>query len=316
MGIYDRDYNSEYDKFVKRKSFFNFSGNSLFTLIAINLLVFVGLQMMNLVYFFVNGKDAGGIMFNDQVMDLFVLPSDANTLLFRPWTLVTYMFTHFGFLHIFANMLWLWAFGSILKDLSGDKHIVPVYIYGGLAGGLAFVLSYNLFPAFQNAVQYSSLLGASAGAMCIAVAATTLSPTYRIYPMLWGGIPLWILTGLYLIIDIATIPNSNPGGRISHLAGALMGFIFIMFLKRNKDIGAWINNFFYWVNNLFNPNKPKRGKVIKSELFYKSKGEPYKKTPNLTQQRIDNILDKINHKGYSSLTEEEKELLKKAGEEL
>ena len=134
--------------------------------------------------------------------------------------------------------------------------------------------------------------------------------------MLWGGIPLWILTGLYLIIDIATIPNSNPGGRISHLAGAAMGFVFVLFLKRNKDIGAWINNFFYWVNNLFNPNKPKRGKVIKSELFYKSKGEPYKKTPNLTQQRIDSILDKINHKGYSSLTEEEKELLKKAGEEL
>ena len=134
MGIYDRDYNSEYDKFVKRKSIFNFSGNSLFTLIAINLLVFVGLQMLNLVYFFVNGKEAGAFMFDEQVMRQFVLPADGNKLLYKPWTVITYMFTHFGLFHIFANMLWLWAFGSILKDLSGDKHIVPVYIYGGPAG--------------------------------------------------------------------------------------------------------------------------------------------------------------------------------------
>ncbi len=316
MGIYDRDYNSEYDNFVKRKNIFDIKGNSLFILIAINLLLFVGLQMMNLVYFFVNGKDTGGILFNDQVMNLFVLPADGNKLLFKPWTLITFQFTHFGLWHIFSNMLWLWAFGSILKDLSGDKHIVPVYIYGGLAGALFFILSYNLFPVFQSSVPYSSLMGASAGAMAIAVAATTLSPGYRIYPMLRGGIPLWILTGLYLIIDLATIPNSNPGGRISHLAGALMGFVFVLFLKKNKNIGSWITIFLDWVNNLFNPNKPKRGKVIKSELFYKSKGEPYKKTPNLTQQRVDIILDKINHKGYSSLTEEEKELLKKAGEEL
>ena len=128
MGIYDRDYNSEYDKFVKRKSIFNFSGNSLFTLIAINLLVFVGLQMLNLVYFFVDGKEAGAVVFDNQIMRQFVLPADWNKLLYKPWTVITYMFTHFGLFHIFANMLWLWAFGSILKDLSGDKHIVPVYI--------------------------------------------------------------------------------------------------------------------------------------------------------------------------------------------
>ena len=103
MGIYDRDYNSEYDKFVKRKSIFNFSGNSLFTLIAINLLVFVGLQMLSLVYFFVDGKEAGPIIFNEQIMSQFVLPADGNKLLYKPWTIITYMFTHFGLFHIFGN---------------------------------------------------------------------------------------------------------------------------------------------------------------------------------------------------------------------
>ena len=74
-----------------------------------------------------------------------------------------------------------------------------------------------------------------------------------------------------------------------------------------------MNNFFDWVNNLFNPHKPK--KTIKQELFYKPSRKPYSKTPNLTQQRVDEILDKISQKGYHSLSEEEKELLKKASKE-
>ena len=315
MGIYDRDYNSEYDKHVRRKVF-DISGNSVFMLIAINMLVFVGLQMINLVYFFIHGKEAGGVLFSTQVLNQLMLPADAEGVLYKPWTLITYMFTHFKLLHILGNMLWLWSFGTILKDLYGDKIIIPIYIYGAIAGALLFLLSYNLFPVFKDQVENSALLGASAGIMAIALGATIASPGYRIFPMLAGGIPLWILTSLFVIIDIATIPNNNPGGRIAHLAGALMGSLYVYWYKKDIDIGAWINNFFDWVNNLFNPSKPKKGKVIKSDLFYKAKKEPYTKTPNLTQQRIDAILDKINHQGYSSLTEEEKELLKKAGEEL
>lgn len=315
MGIYDRDYNSEYDSYVRRRTF-DISGNSVFMLIAINMLVFVSLQMINLVYFFLHGKETGGAMFGEQVLNQLMMPANGEGLLHKPWTVITYMFTHFGLLHILGNMLWLWGFGSILKDLCGDKIIIPVYIYGALAGALFFILSYNLLPVFKEHTDSSVLLGASAGIMALVMAATTISPGYRIFPMLAGGIPLWILTALYLLIDLATIPKDNPGGRIAHLAGALMGFIYMYWYRKNKDIGAWINNFFGWINNLFNPSKPKRGKVIKSELFYKSKGEPYTKTPNLTQQRIDAILDKISHKGYSSLTDEEKELLKKAGEEL
>jgi hypothetical protein len=81
------------------------------------------------------------------------------------------------------------------------------------------------------------------------------------------------------------------------------------------DGSNWMNNFFDWVNNLFNPDKPKKGKSIKEELFYKSSATPYKKKPNLTQERIDAILDKINQQGYQFLTNEEKEILKQASKE-
>ena len=76
-----------------------------------------------------------------------------------------------------------------------------------------------------------------------------------------------------------------------------------------------MSNFFDWVANLFNPDKPKKGKNIKEELFYKSSSAPFKKTPNVTPQRVDEILDKINQKGYNFLTDEEKDLLKRASKE-
>ena len=130
--------------------------------------------------------------------------------------------------------------------------------------------------------------------------------------MIRGGIPLWVLTMIYIIIDMVTIPFSNPGGHIAHLAGAFTGFLFIFFYRKGYDWSNWMNNLFDWIGNLFNPDRPKKGKLVKEELFYRSSSTPYKKTSNISQQRIDEILDKINQKGYGSLTSEEKELLKQA----
>jgi hypothetical protein len=222
---------------------------------------------------------------------------------------------HEGVLHIFANMLWLWGFGFLLQGIAGGRKVIPVFIYGGLAGAIAFVLAFNFIPALSPEVHVASALGASAGVMAVALATTMLAPGYRIFPMLNGGIPIWVLTMIYVVIDLATIPLSNPGGHIAHLAGAFTGFLFIFFYRRGYDWSNWMNNVFDWVGNLFNPDRPKRGRVIKQELFYHSTSSPYKKTSNVTQQRIDEILDKINQNGYGSLTSEEKELLKRASKE-
>jgi hypothetical protein len=225
------------------------------------------------------------------------------------------MFIHDGIWHVIANMLWLGLFGYILQSLTGNKKLIPVFLYGGIAGAIAFVLSYNFLPGLQAGVNNTSLLGASAGVMAVAVVTTMISPGYRIFPMLNGGIPLCIITIIFLIIDLATIPVNNPGGHIAHLAGALAAVLFIYFLRRGYDWSDWMNNFYEWVNDLFNPDKPKRGKKLKDELFYRSTSSPYKITPNITQQRIDEILDKINQHGYDHLTDEEKEMLERASKE-
>jgi membrane associated rhomboid family serine protease len=304
-----------YKKAYKRRLSFGQGNNALITLIAINLVVFIIFVFIEAIFRLrYENREEAITMFNKNVLSWFTLPADINKIGARPWTIITHIFVHIDFWRVFANMLWLWMFGYIMQDLTGNKKIFPVFIYGALAGALAFVLAYNFLPAFKPQLLVQSALGASAGIMAIAVAATVVAPDYRIFPMLNGGIRLWILTMIYIIIVLVTIPANNPGGHISHLAAALMGGLFIYFFRKGYDMGKWMNDLFDWFNDLFNPDKPKKGKHIKQELFYKATATPYKKTPNVTEQRIDEILDKISQKGYNSLNEEEKELLKRASE--
>lgn len=304
MGIYERDYKTS--KFTD-----NLQNNALVMLITINLVVFVLFQFVSVIYFFSLPKDIADQRFMQDVYTNLAIPGTFREFIRKPWTLITHMFYHKGIWHIIGNMLWLWMFGYIFHDLTGNKKIIPLFIYGAIGGAIAFMLAYNFIPVLTS---YSATaVGASAGIMAIVVATTMLAPGYRIFPMINNGIPLWVLTAIYLIIDLALIAGENTGGHIAHLAGGFTGFLFIFFMRRGSDWSIGINRFFDWVNNLFNPDKPK--KKIKEELFYKSEKKPYIKTPNLSQQRIDEILDKINMHGFNSLTAEEKDLLKKASKE-
>lgn len=291
-------------------------GNSLMILVAINLIVFIIFAFIKTLYFFnYADKKAALTFYNENVLNWLTLPAAGSRIFARPWTLLTQMFMHDGVWHVLANMLWLGLFGSILQSLTGNRKLAPVFIYGGLAGGIAFILAYNFLPGLQAGLNVSYLLGSSAGVMAVAIVTTVISPGYRIFPMLNGGIPLWIITALFLIIDLATIPTNNPGGHIAHLGGAFMGLLFMFFLRRGYDMSRWMSNFFESINNLFDPEKPWKGKEIKKHLFYKTSSQPFTKNNKITQDRVDEILDKINQKGYDYLTDEEKEMLERASKE-
>lgn len=289
-------------------------GNSLVMLIAVNLIVFVLLAFIKVIYYFTYGKE-GLPVYQENVLDWVALPASLQVFITRPWTLLTHFIVHDSVWHIIANMLWLWAFGYILQDLAGNRKLIPVFIYGALAGAAAYMLACNLLPPLREQLPVAKALGASAGVMSIAIATTALAPNFRIFPLINGGIPLWVLTLIFVIIDLATIPYNNAGGHIAHLAGAGTGFLLISLMRKGYDWSGWMNNFYDWMNNLFNPEKPRKGKELKTQLFYKSGVKPFKKTSNVTQQRIDDILDKINQKGYASLSEEEREILTRASKE-
>ena len=287
--------------------------NALMMLIVINVLVFILLHFLKSVY---GLSGLSQELFMKNTYPWFTLPADMTKLLQRPWTLVTTMFTQLNTILLLSSLFWLWTFGYILQDLTGNRKIIPLYFYGGLAAVVVFLLSFNLVPQLKTFKDTAVMLGAAPPVMAIAIAATTVSPNYRIFPMIGGGIPLWAMTAAFVIIDFAAIGRTT-GMFLPHLASAAIGFLYARALLNGNAWGAWMNHLYDKLTNLFNPEKniPRRNPV-KQEVFYNTRGkQPFKKTTHVTQQKIDEILDKINQRGYDRLSEEEKELLKRASEE-
>ncbi|HEX8357840.1 MAG TPA: rhomboid family intramembrane serine protease [Segetibacter sp.] len=294
-----------------KKIFLGQDGNALVLLIIINIIVYILLNFINVVYLSNNSSEG---VFRAEVLNMISVPAQPQVFATRPWTLLSFMFVHFSFWELLSSMLWLWGFGYILQDFTGNKKLMPIYLYGGLAGSVFFLLTVNLIPALRaNVNSVFPLAGSGASLMAIAIAATTLAPRYKIFPMI--NIQLWMLTAVFVIVRVGTVGYTNPGHIIALVAGGLIGFTFVWQLQEGNDWGAWMNDVVKWFDDLFNPEKKQVQKPVKSQLFYKANQKPFEKTPLLTQDRIDNILDKINHKGYHSLTEEEKEFLKKASTE-
>jgi len=286
--------------------------NSLVMLFAINALAFVIFKFIYVIY---QMSDLNLDAFYKNIFNWFTLPADINKVGGRPWTVLTNMFIHESVWAVLPGMFWLWVFGYVLQDLTGNKRLIPIYLFGGLAGSLFYLLTYNIVPALQPELPTATLFGSNAAIMAVAIATTTVKPDYRFFPMINGGIPLWIVTIVYVVIDFLSI-RLAPGKYISHLAGAATGFFFIYQLRRGQDWSVGLNNFFDWIGNLFNPDRKNREKSSKDEFFYKVHGtHPYKRIPNVTQKRIDEILDKISSDGYHLLTDEEKDILRRASSE-
>jgi membrane associated rhomboid family serine protease len=312
MGESDRY--SEYKK-VRPKFRFLQSGNAVMALFVLNAIFFLLLLTIQVAYSFYQQSQQ---LYYAQVVQWFELPASLTKFSERPWTILTYMFSDTGYnlMRIISNMLWLWAFGYILQEMTGNDKVIPIYIYGGVTGAVVFFFANYLIPGLHQQIDHSALLGANAASMSVAMATTTLSPNYKFFRMLRGGIPIWILMALYVLIDFAGVSGNNAAYSLSHLGGILAGFLFIVFYRKGRDGSIWMNNFYNWVMNLFNPYKKKKSNSIKEKYFYNTGNRnPFRKTSNVTQQRIDEILDKINQRGYHFLTDEEKEILKKAAEE-
>ena len=314
MGESDRY--QDYKKLKRRRFSLGQDNNALVNLFVLNVIFFLILLTLQVAYFFYQQTPQ---LYNAQVMQWFELPASLDKLYSRPWTILTYMFSDTGgnLMRIISNMLWLWAFGYIFQQLTGNDKIVPVYIYGGLLGGLIFIASNYLIPPLHGQINTAALLGANAGTIAIAMATTTLSPHHKFFTMIRGGIPIWVLMAVYLFVDFAGVASMSAAYSLSHLGGALAGFLFVVLLRQGKDAGKWMSQLYHWFTNIFTPVKINSGKTsLKEKIFYNTGNRnPYSKTSIVTQQRVDEILDKINQRGYQFLTEEEKQVLKKASEE-
>jgi membrane associated rhomboid family serine protease len=247
------------------------------------------------------------------------VPADLESLLYKPWTLVTYMFLHYDFLHILFNMLWLFWFGQLFIQFIIPKRMLSVYLLGGLSGALLYIVAFNLIPAFQPPVPGSIALGASASVYAIVVAVCAYIPDYSIGLLLIGRVKLKYIAIVVVVIDVLSISGSNAGGHIAHLGGALFGFLFAIRLKKGKDITKGFAATMDWLFSMFK-SRPKMR--VTSSKYRKSQRPSsgasdtraqsdmqYNKKKKATQAEIDRILDKISKNGYDSLTKEEKDTL-------
>lgn len=297
----------------RKRMYLGQDGNALVQLLVINAIIFVILKFVY-VCFLMTG--AAVPAFLTHVFNWFVLSASPEKIAWRPWTLISFMFTDQQLFRFVSNMFWLWSFGYILQDLTGNRKLIPIYLYGGIGGAVLYVISHVIFPSLRTQADTDILFGANCSIAAVAVATTILSPDYRIFPMISGGIPLWILTLVFLLLNFSGIPIGDTATYIAYAGGAATGFLFVDQLRRGRDGSLWINQFFDWFGDLFNPDKKKKTNSKKEEFHYNVAGtQPYKKIPNITQKRIDEILDKINQQGYRFLTSEEKEILRRAAEE-
>lgn len=276
-------------------------GSVLTRLIYVNLGVFLFIRIINVFFFLLDQ--------NFSVLNWLALPADIHQLAYKPWTLVTYMFLHFDFLHILFNILWLYWLGKIFLFYFNEKQLLGIYLLGGLAGGIFFLAAYNFFPAFTEVVVFSRLLGASASVIAIVIAVAMWAPNHTINLLFIGPVRMKYIALVSLAMYVIGIASSNSGGNLAHLGGAFMGMIFVLQYRKNKDLTKWVSNLLDKGQKLFKPRP-------KIKVTYKRSATDdleYNRQRNLKQEEINRVLEKISKSGYDSLTKEEKELLFKMG---
>lgn len=274
-------------------------GNPLYFLMGVNILVFLILGLIGAI-------TALGLLpsyIHSGLLGVLQMPATFSAFIWKPWTILTYMFTQLAFFHILFNMLWLFWLGQIFLSFLNGRQLIFTYLSGGLLGGLLYLLSYFIIPALADRAAFVVLIGSSASVSAVVFATATLVPDYSIRMLLLGNVKLKYLALAFIALDLLGVGTANAGGSIAHIGGAVMGVIFIRQLRQGND----------WSRVLKRKRKGKLrvfsvagGDVNRRE----SKGEP-----GISQDIIDVILDKISVSGYDSLSKKEKDALFRASKE-
>lgn len=276
---------------------YNFkSKDSLFRLIVINVVIFLVIAIIN-VFCKLFAITIGSF-------DTWIaVPSSMRKAILHFWTIVTYMFVHYDFFHILFNMLVLYWFGKIFLMYFTQKNLVALYLLGGIAGGLFFILIFNTIPFFISQGT-SYLIGASASVSAIIFGIALYKKDLKVNLLLIGPVKITNIALAIFVIDFISLGSNNAGGHVAHIGGSLIGLIFAWRLSNGHDITRPINNIIDFVFNLFKRQPKMKIKYQKKETDYQ-----YNKRKNEESQDIDSILDKIKQSGYKSLTDDERKRL-------
>ena len=285
------------------------NGNSLMQLIYINvgifLLVHISAVFLKLFNFEVIG-------FVDNYMQL---PSSWADFLHKCWTLITYMFLHLKIWHIVFNMLMLFWFGQIFLQSFSKKQLIGLYLLGGIAGGLFYVLCYSVLPFFAD--KSAILCGASASVTAIIIAAAFAVPNMPLRLLFIGEIKLKYIAFASVLLSVLGVTGDNAGGEIAHLGGAVMGWLWFVLLKKNVDLARPFDKIITFFVDVFDFDKKRERKMKpKMKFHYVKSDAEYNQERARNNAEMDKILDKIRLNGYATLSEKEKKRLFDISEKL
>jgi membrane associated rhomboid family serine protease len=314
MGIF----NTQKDRYNSQRFRFNrpsmFGGFSLFPPV-IKYLLITNIGIFIIQYFIFAGFKVGGIPISDYFMHYFALnPIGSELFPFYPWQLVTYLFMHGGFWHLFLNMLALWMFGMELENIWGSKKFLTYYLMCGVGAGLANIL---IAPLFTKMLLPT--VGASGSIYGVLVAFGMLFPNREIFLYFLFPIKAKYFVIIYMLIELFSVGNNSGIAHAAHLGGGLVGFIYLLITRNN------IHDLFrfdkkpkvttkrptnIYSNKYYEKYNTRQNNVSDAEYYTGQGGE------EITQERIDEILDKIGKDGYQNLTEEEKKILFEASKKI
>lgn len=282
------------------KTFFK-SRSVLSKLVIVNIAVYLAFVLFRLILLLI------AFLFNSNIdtkllnaiIHFFAVPASFITFAYQPWSMVTSLFLHYNFWHIFMNMFMLIVAGRIFKTYLGDKILLIIYFVGGIAGSLLYQFSYQVFPVFQPVLNESYALGASGSIMAILAAITIYKPKHELHLLFIGKVKLYWIMLFFILIDLMSIPHGNAGGHIAHLGGALCGVLYMLFYTKIPSLKKV---------------KKKKKKFYTSYTHTSGSARPvsdeeYNSRKKAEQDYLDKILDKISKYGYGALSKEEKEFL-------
>ncbi len=284
-------------------------GGIITRLIYVNVGMFVVVKLLA-VFISIAGGDGDGL-----IMNTLSMPASLQSLLKRPWTVLTYQFLHLGFLHLIFNVLWLYWFGRLFLSHFSSRQALSVYIWGGLWGAALYLVSAYSLPFFKERLLHTEMLGASASIMALVIAAATAMPNAEIHLILIGKIKMKYLAIATVLIDLLLVDSSNSGGHLAHLGGALGGYLFASsYLKSNRDLTSGLARFIDFFATYFFKRKPHmKVRRTKAHAADKRADMDYNWKKKEQEDDINKILEKIKQSGYKSLSKSEKQRLFDAG---
>lgn len=288
--------------FQSLKSVFQRNG-MIGKLILVNAVVFVILQIL---YFVQGGMDPQQDGVFETTVHYLAGPGDPQDLLYRPWGVVTQMFTHYDFMHFLFNMIFLFFVSQIMVQLLGEKRLLYTYLLGGIFAYLMHVALYYTIPAFSSGSVHD-VVGASGSVMAVFCAVAFYRPKLTVYFFGMIKMPIIVLAIIYIVLDLLNAGSSDGVAHFAHLGGALFGALSIVNVKSPKNFMNRFERFLSKIRNVFK-RKPKM-KIYHQEEVQQMDDDTYRAEKKVAQERIDAILDKISKKGYDGLTKEEKEIL-------